>query len=114
VRPFLHLAGAGAALGDGKWQISKDGAAFAFSPRWRGDSNELVFQSLGGDVMGVELSPADGPLRPGVPLRFFSENVGLGLDMTADGKRFLTAVLPGQETDTPLTVVSNWQAELKK
>jgi hypothetical protein len=35
--------------------------------------------------------------------------------MTAGGKRFFMAVLPNQKaTDEPITVVLNWQAELKK
>jgi hypothetical protein len=35
--------------------------------------------------------------------------------MTGDGKRFLMVVPPGQQnTQTPITVVLNWQADLKK
>jgi hypothetical protein len=35
--------------------------------------------------------------------------------VTADGKRFLAAVPPGQQaTQTPITVVLNWQAALQK
>jgi hypothetical protein len=38
------------------------------------------------------------------------------LRATDDGKRFLIAVQPSQKltTQTPITVVLNWQADLKK
>ena len=36
-------------------------------------------------------------------------------DVTADGKRFLVAVPPAQQTtQTPITVVLNWEAALKR
>jgi Tol biopolymer transport system component/tRNA A-37 threonylcarbamoyl transferase component Bud32 len=114
VRPFLAPGNASPSLGDGKWQISKDGAAPAWPPRWRGDARELIFQSVGGDVMAVDLEATGGALRPGVPVRLFGETVGLGMDMTADGKRFLTNILEGQGADGPITALSNWQAELRK
>jgi hypothetical protein len=39
----------------------------------------------------------------------------LGWDITADASRFLIALPPAQQsTQTPITVVLNWQAQLKK
>jgi hypothetical protein len=35
-------------------------------------------------------------------------------DVTADGKRFLTTVSPPQGSQTPINVVLNWPADLKK
>jgi len=40
-----------------------------------------------------------------------------GWDVTGDGKRFIMIVPPSQgtpTTTTPITVVLNWQADLKK
>ncbi len=33
---------------------------------------------------------------------------------SADGKRFLISTIPGEASEAPITVVANWQAELKK
>jgi hypothetical protein len=51
-----------------------------------------------------------------IPKQLFAlpQNVG-DWDMIADGKRFLVSMPPKQESaSTPITVVLNWQAELKK
>ena len=52
----------------------------------------------------------------GTPRQLFQAPARTGLDVTADGKRFLMTVSPGQgqHTSTPITVVLNWQADLKK
>jgi hypothetical protein len=59
---------------------------------------------------------ANGPVfEPGVPQPLFTAPGNLGWDVTGDGKRFLLAVEAGQQnTSTPLTVVLNWPALLKK
>jgi len=38
----------------------------------------------------------------------------IGVDATADGKRFLVGVPVGQRASVPFTVVLNWQMSLKK
>ena len=50
------------------------------------------------------------------PKLLFAAPVNNGGDVTADHKRFLLATTPGagQQTSTPITVVLNWQAGLKK
>jgi hypothetical protein len=54
--------------------------------------------------------------QAGVPKQLFAlpPNVG-DWDVTADGKRFLAGVPPVQQTtQTPITVVLNWEAGLKR
>ena len=65
--------------------------------------------------MAVDVK-ANGPaFEAGVPQRLFVAPLDFGWDVTADGKRFLLAVPPGQQsTETPITVVLNWKAELRK
>ena len=47
--------------------------------------------------------------------RLFTGPVNFGWDVTGDGKRFLLAVAAGQQNaSTPITVVLNWPALLKK
>jgi len=59
-------------------------------------------------------------LEPGNPRKLFSTTLGVstepGLDqyaVTADGQRFLV-LAPVEATPSPITVVLNWTAGLKK
>ena len=102
------------ALGEARWQISKDGGA---QPKWRADGKEIIFQGppQGTAQMAVDVK-ANGPIiEPGVPQRLFTAPENFGWDVTGDGKRFLLAVAAGQQnTSPPITVVLNWPALLKK
>ena len=116
VRPFI-ATGPGSSeprLGEGKWQISKDGGIF---PRWRADGKEIVFHSAAdGSPVAVDVSENGTAFQAGVPKQLFTAPAGVGdWDVTADGKRFLMAVPLGAKTaDEPITVVLNWQASLRK
>jgi Tol biopolymer transport system component len=96
-----------------KVQISVDGGAQA---RWRGDGKELFFVSLDNRMMAVdvELTPK---FHVSVPKPLFQIPGYLGpttrYSVTRDGKRFLLAV-NNDLTDSPITVVLNWTAKLKK
>jgi hypothetical protein len=65
--------------------------------------------------MAVDVN-ANGPVFDiRVPQRLFTAPLNFGWDVTGDGKRFLLAVAPGQQnTSTPITVVLNWPALVKK
>ena len=98
-----------------KIQISVDGGGQA---RWRGDGKELFFIGLDSRMMAVdvELGPK---FHAGVPKALFQipGYVGVGApgrySVTRDGKRFLLPVNTDL-TDSPITVVLNWTAKLKK
>jgi hypothetical protein len=87
-------------------------------PRWRGDSKELFFVESG-KMMAVDVSP-NPSFQAGIPRPLF--NVAIvtqtlygNLQVTPDGKRFLTTASPQQTgTENPITVVLNWPALLKK
>jgi len=117
VRPFLASGASGStgapSLGEGKWQVSKDGGTLA---KWRADGKELIFRAPNGSPMAVDVTATGAAFQAGVPKQLFAlpPNVG-DWDVTADGKRFLAAVPPVQQTTgTPITVVLNWQAALQK
>jgi hypothetical protein len=124
VRPFVASGPSGApSLGEGKWQISKDGAAHvptdlaAGFPRWRADGKEILFGGPNGAVMAVDVNTSGGPHRPfGVPKKLFTMPPNAGpWAVTPDGNKFLAPV--AQATDgspTPITVVLNWRAELTR
>jgi eukaryotic-like serine/threonine-protein kinase len=115
VRPFVASGPNGPSLGEGKWQVSKDGAVTAL-PRWTGDGEEILFMGPGNAMMSVGVNGSGPAFQMGTPKQLFTAPSYSGWDVTADGARFLMSVDPGmaQATQTPITVVLNWQADLKK
>jgi hypothetical protein len=113
VRPFPGV-------NTGRWQISTGGGV---APRWAHSGRELFYQTEGGDLMVVPVSP--GPsFAPGAARRLFplaaSGIMGSGVvpfyDLTPDDRRFVMVRLaainqaPGAGQ---LVVVDNWDLELK-
>ncbi len=103
------------AVGAGKWLISTAGGD---KPRWRHDGRELFFLSLDRRKMmavSVKLAPA---FEPGIPAPLFDVDAAIGFapyDVSADG-RFLinTPIAADAMTSSPITVILNWTAGLKK
>lgn len=95
------------------------------SPRWRGDSRELFYVAPDGAMMAVplHLSGNGHTLEPGAPVKLFRVPiVGAGslviggtqeYAVTQDGQRFLINMAM-DETSTPITLVLNWTAALRK
>jgi serine/threonine-protein kinase len=115
VRPFVPAGPSGApSLGEGKWQISRDGGNY---PKWRADGKEIIFQAPpnGTRKMAVDVKANGAAFEAGVPQQLFVTQADNGWDVTGDGKRLLLAVPEVQHaTQVPITVVLNWQAQLKK
>ncbi len=114
VRPFVADSITAGAESGGKWEISRGGG---IGPKWRG--KQLIYMTPDGRVMAVDVS-ADKTIQPGTPKVLFqaplppSTQLGPG-DITSDGKRFLYVATQGTSgTPPPFTVVTNWQASLKK
>jgi eukaryotic-like serine/threonine-protein kinase len=97
------------------YQVSTQGGNM---PRWQADGKELFYYSDShSSIMAVNVEEkvdetSLGTPRTlfhlGIPVRFFT------FDVTPDGRRFLIVTsnqLPGP---VPLTLVTNWNAELKK
>jgi len=98
----------------GKWQVSSGGGS---NPRWRGDGKELFYRiDPLGDVMaaGIHTSPGRVDIDP--PHVLFMWNGPPTFDVSSDGQHFLMLDPPGANTGIVrlLTLVSNWQAALKK
>ena len=81
VRPFVSSR---PSLGDGKWQISKDGGTL---PKWRGDGKEIFFRNPNGSPMAVDVNGSGAAFEVGVPKQLFVAPANLDWDVTADGKR---------------------------
>jgi hypothetical protein len=107
------------ASGGGKWRVSNNGGVM---PRWRRDGKELFYIALDGKLMAVEVSTAGGNFKFGIPQPLFDPQIyGGGLtpgamrfDVTADGKRFLVITQVTETSSSPMTVILNWPALLKR
>jgi len=102
--------------GEGKWQVSTTGSRGLAV--WRGDGKELYFLSIGGKMTAVEVREKGASLELGTPQELFQANTfsitGTPFAASADGKRFLINGTTAQTASQPLTLVTNWTADLKK
>ena len=102
-----------------KWQVSTRGGS---SPRWRHDGKELFFITDNRrKIMSVSVK-ADSVLELGAPAALFDIHVPASspvpsrqyYDVTPDGQRFLIDTLVQEASSSPITVVLNWAAGLKR
>ncbi len=100
----------------GKWQISSSGGN---EPSWRGDGREIFYRGADDKIMAVPVTTGV-TFMPGVPRALFQARIGGPTARrnhyvsTADGQRFLILTPSEEQSTTPVTVVVNWTAELKK
>jgi WD40 repeat protein len=100
-----------------EWPVSKDGGT---EPVRRQDGKELFFISADSKMMAVTVTTT--PTFPaGIPQALFPVPIFGGGSVfnvhrwdTLDGKRFLINSATTATSSTPITVVLNWQAGLKK
>jgi Tol biopolymer transport system component len=103
------------AIGSSKFQISTTGGD---KPRWRRDGKELYYIAPDGRLMAVPVKVAP-TFSPAAPVPLFNINASsysfFPYDVASDG-RFLINTLgdSGTPSSTPITVVLNWMAVLKK
>jgi Tol biopolymer transport system component len=104
--------------GGRRWQVSSDNSN---SPRWRRDSKELFYFSLGNQlVMGAQVAAQGSSLIVGKVVPLFKTNASAGsaftgaYDVSADGKQFVVPSLPAEQASQPVTLITNWPALLKK
>jgi Tol biopolymer transport system component len=99
----------------GKWQVSNAGGTI---PRWRGDGKELYFRLASlGDLMAASIHVSSGRIDVEAPHQLFRWTGPPTYDASADGQHFLMQDPPGVNDFSivkPMTVVTNWQAALKK
>ncbi|MDQ3254066.1 MAG: protein kinase, partial [Acidobacteriota bacterium] len=100
-----------------KWPVSTSGGD---QPRWRRDGRELFYLAADGKLMAVEVK-TEGTFEAGVPKPLFETRIphvagpsAISYAATGDGQRFLVRSAVEQASTTPITVVVNWTAEVKR
>jgi len=99
---------------EGKLQISLAGGHM---PTWRHDGKELYYVSADGKLMAAELKENNGTLQVAATRALFPIKIAGfndSYDVFPDGRKFLSNTITTEETPTPLNLVLNWTAELKK
>ena len=100
--------------GSGRWQVSQVGGTF---PTWRRDSKEIYFIWMGGSLFAAPVNPKSeefelDPVKILFPVNYITP-VGTPYDVAPDGQRFIFATYP-ESVSSPLVLVNNWTADLKK
>jgi hypothetical protein len=95
----------------GKWQISTNGGRF---PLWSRDGSELYFISAGRKLMAVKVKGDGNGFEGEIPTPLFEIGDEMQFDVSKDGRFLIQVPVDDGQTSVPLTVVTNWQTELKK
>jgi Tol biopolymer transport system component len=100
----------------GRLQISNSGAS---DMSWRDDGRELYYEDNTGRIMAVTIEAGPGGVRAGTPHELFVSEVNVpaphSMNATGDGERFLLFLNTEVDGDANrLTIVSNWQAALRR
>jgi Tol biopolymer transport system component len=104
------------ASGGGRWRVSSGGGC---QPRWRRDGRELFFIDRDRKLMAVKVK-LGATFEAGVPETLFGTRVLSLTDfrnhyaVTANGQRFLINSTIEETNATPINVVVNWTADLKR
>lgn len=100
----------------GRWRVSTGGGS---QPRWRRDGKELFYIAPDRKLMAVDVMPG-ATFEASVPKALFDTRI-LSLTefrnhyaVTADGQRFLINSRIEETNVTPISVVVNWTADLKR
>ena len=104
------------ASGGGKWRVSIAGGC---QPSWRRDGRELFYIAADRKLMAVDVK-LGAIFEAGVPKTLFATRVLSLTDfrnhyaVSADGQRFLINSTMEETSATPINIVVNWTAALKK
>ncbi|MGB7585517.1 MAG: protein kinase, partial [Terriglobales bacterium] len=101
--------------GAGRWQVSTAGGT---RPNWRKDGKELFFFSIDQQIMAVDVSQKGASLQLGTPHALFKATTVTSSSgpytVSADGKKFVMNTVLPQSITEPLTLITNWPADLKQ
>ena len=119
VRPFIGANGQPVKDQTGKWQVSTNGlspSAYNYYD-WNQNGKEIFYMSPDNKLMAAEVKAIGLTFDVGLVHPLFEVKVKgqfYFYDATADGQKFLMAVQVSGQSVPPLTLVTNWDAELRK
>lgn len=115
VRPFPEAGG--------KWQVSTGGGT---QPRWGRNGQELLYVAPDARLMAAPISVIQGAIDTGTPVALFLTRLATGSNVIAVGYnssvqyavapdgRFLMNINADDAVTSPITIVLNWAAGLKR
>ncbi len=98
----------------GKWQVSTAGGR---QPIWSRNGKEIFFISDDNKLFSAPVRWSGATFEVGTAQPLFEVHAmptNHPYDVTADGQRFLVNTLLGEASSGPVTLVINWDAEVKK
>ena len=102
----------------GKWSVSTGGGTW---PVWSRDGRELYFRSTDNKIMAVSVTENGKSFIASVPKTLFDGPPGIvdingfgRFDVSRDGRFLMQVPAEQASANVLITVVTNWQAELKK
>jgi eukaryotic-like serine/threonine-protein kinase len=98
----------------GKWQISTAGGT---RPRWRNDGREIFYFDYEGTINSADVSIKESTVDVTSvrPLFTTKANIRFGTyDITSDGKFFVVNSVIKSYEDELITLIVNWDADMKK
>jgi Tol biopolymer transport system component len=99
--------------GAGRWQLSNNGASTGYMA-WSRDGKQLYFRDASNMLAAVDVQPQGDDLHFGTPQQIFSSTGGASLAGVAPDGRILAMIDAEQGTSPPISLILNWDAELKK
>jgi eukaryotic-like serine/threonine-protein kinase len=114
VRPFIGPDGQPTINQTREWQVSTNGAYYA---KWNRNGKELFYLSGDNKLMAAEIKASGSSFEVGAERTLFEVKTKGDIrfyDVTADGQKLLMGIQVGGQSAPPLTLVTNWDAELKK
>ncbi len=107
----------------GRWQISNNGVTGsgatgggmgANALTWSRDGKQLYFRDAAVGLMAVDVQVQGSEFHSGLPRQIFTAPGGVRPIDTAPDGRILVMLQAEQEVSSPITLVLNWDAEMKK
>jgi len=93
--------------GEGKWQLTKDGADWLLG--WNDAGTELFYLDLEGNLGSVKVAFGDQVVVD-LPTMLFSTRAGTTWDNKSDGNGFVLGVPDDAGDDFPITLIVNWDS----
>jgi Tol biopolymer transport system component len=100
----------------GLWQVTTTGGA---SPRWRRDGLALFYVGSDGVIKSTDLKPGPDSFQVGASTDVMQRHLSSYLleapfDVFPDGQHYIIGSVREGKLHSPLTLITNWTAELKK